>query len=889
MSGRLPIHDIEGQIVSGLRESNRMVLTAPTGSGKSTQLPQILLSSGLAGDGQIVILQPRRLATRLLAKRVAEELGAPLGREVGYQIRLENVASAATRIKFVTEGVLLRQMLDNPELRGVSAVVFDEFHERHLYGDVTLARATDLQERSRSDLRIVVMSATLDAGKLEKYLRPCTMLSTEGRTFPVEIEYTNTSVRLEEAPVWDLAADAFAKCAHRADVGDVLIFMPGSYEIRRTLESLRECSESRGFILLPLHGELSPRDQDAAVARYDQPKVVVATNIAETSLTIDGVRTVIDSGLARIPKHDPWRGINTLLVERISRASADQRAGRAGRTASGRCVRLWSKSQHAYLPIDPLPEVLRLDLSEVVLTLKAAGVEDLLSFRWLDSPGSHGLELAESLLADLGALEVLPESEPSDDSGEVVMLDSEGLPVPGSPLESQPEAETKYFESSGTKSRITPLGRTMVQFPVHPRYARLLLAAREYGCVYHAALIAALTQGRDLLIRNVDPAAARLRDERLGASGPSDFLRRIRAWEYAAANNFQFEACERVGIHAMAARQVGPILSRFLDIAERAGMDVTPGEPDAAKLGRCILAAFADHLSRRLDAGTLRCEMVHGRRGVLARESVVRKHQLFVAAEVGEIGDWEGEPMTLFSLASAVDASWLEELFPDDLKKHLLVYFDPSARRVLAEEQRVFRGLAIEARHVEPPPVEAAARLLATEVLAGRLPLAGWDHAVEQWVLRLNCLTRWCPELGLPPLSEEDRKELIAQICHGAFGYKDIKSRPVAPFVRGWLSSDQQSLVEKHAPERLELRNGRRPKVSYVADGPPFIALRIQELYDVTETPRIAMARVPVTVHILAPNMRDVQVTQDLESFWRDHYPGLKSQLQRKYPKHEWR
>ena len=341
MNEKLPIYDIENEIIAAVTTARRLVLQAPTGSGKSTQVPQMLRNHGLLDAGQAVILQPRRLAARLLATRVAQESHVELGREVGYQVRFENVTSAATRIKFETEGILLRQMIQDPTLAGIRALVFDEFHERHLYGDITLARALDIQETSRPDLLLIVMSATLDAGALEKYLKPCVVLSSAGRTFPVSVDYLPRRVAAGGPPIWELAADAFA--ANARDGGDVLIFMPGGYEIQRTLEALRQRSQSKGYLLLPLYGELPPKDQDAAVMRYNQPKVVVATNVAETSITIDGVRLVIDGGLARVPRYDPNRGINTLLVERISQASAEQRAGRAGRTAPGRCIRLWSE------------------------------------------------------------------------------------------------------------------------------------------------------------------------------------------------------------------------------------------------------------------------------------------------------------------------------------------------------------------------------------------------------------------------------------------------------------------------------------------------------------------------------------------------------------------
>lgn len=812
----------------------------------------MLLQNGFLENGQVVVLQPRRLAARLLASRVAQELGVPLGREVGYQIRFENVTSSATRIRFVTEGVLLRQMIDDPKLIGVAALLFDEFHERHLYGDITLARALDLQDQFRPDLRLAVMSATLDADLLEPYLRPCAVLESAGRTFPVEIEYAAEPSYVDKRPVWDQAAEAFARYVGAGGDGDVLIFMPGSFEISQTIDAVRHTDESKGFILLPLHGELPPRDQDAAVARYGQRKVVVSTNVAETSLTIDGVRLVIDSGLARIPRYDPYRGINTLFIEKISQSSADQRAGRAGRTAPGVCVRLWSREEHAHRPAQERPEIKRLDLAEVVLTLKAAGIGDLRKFRWLEPPEERSLAHAEELLTDLGAL---------------VKTEESGIPL----------------------LSITPLGRRMLAFPVHPRYARMLLAAQEYGCVYQAALVAALTQGRDLLLRNVDRDTNSQRDDLLGGKASSDFWILMRAWTYAAKNQFRVEACRRLGIHAVTARQVGPLLDHFLRIAGREGLEVQPREVKDEALQKCVLIGFSDRVARRLDQGTLRCELVHDRRGLLARESAVQHSPLLVAAEIREVEGRDKEVNTILSLATAIEPEWLRELFPGDLQAELRVAFDATAKRVVAAELSRFRGLALSARRVEPPPADDAARLLADEVTAGRLVLKEWDHSVDQWILRLNLLGQWCPEFELPPITDDERRHLIEQLCHGAFGYKDIKDKPVKPVVKSWLSASQQELLDKHAPERLSLPNGRTPKVTYETGVPPHIALRIQELYDVTATPKIAMGRVPVLVHILTPGMKPVQVTQDLANFWREHYPRLKSELQRRYPKHEWR
>ncbi|MGB0580174.1 MAG: ATP-dependent helicase HrpB [Limisphaerales bacterium] len=849
MSDRLPIYGIESQIVAELKATGRLVLSAPTGSGKSTQVPQMLLQHGLLDEpvkGQVIVLQPRRIAARMLASRVASELKVHLGHEVGYQIRFENQSGPKTRIKFVTEGILLRQMIRDPELKDVAAIVFDEFHERHLYGDITLARALGIQEELRPDLKLVVMSATIDSDQLATYLgNDCRVLRSEGRTFPVDIEYSRKPSYENRAPVWEQAADAFCEYARRDDPGDVLVFMPGSFEIHKTIETFRHRKEARGFEVLPLHGELSSKDQDAAVSRISKPKIVVATNVAETSLTIDGIRLVIDSGLARIPRHDPYRGINTLLIEKISQASADQRSGRAGRTSSGVCLRLWAQSEHQDRALQEKPEVQRLDLSEVVLTLKEAGIVKLDEFRWLEHPGEKRLATAEELLRDLGALD--------------------------------------------TDGKITDTGRRMLAFPLHPRYARMLLAAEEYKCVQEACLAAALTQGRDILIRKVDKRTKDLREDKFGRKAKSDLFVLMKAWSHAANNRFDLTECQKLGIHAQAARQVGPLFQQFTHTAKREGLSLHEEPASEEALQKAIILGFSDRIAKRTDGGSLRCDMVHGRKGVLARESHVHQAELIAVSEISEIGKSDGDVNTILSLATAIEPKWLEELFPEDFASKVEVWFDSQARRVYAHEACFFRDIRLGKKMKEPPPLEQSAMLLAEEVNAGRLELKDWDHAVEQWIARVNCLAEWCPEFELPPITEDDRRTLVEQICHGAFSYKSIRDKQVKGMVKEWLSDLQKTMLNDHAPERLKLSNGRTPKVKYTSGESPLISLRIQELYDVKATPTVAMGRRPVLIHILAPNMRPVQVTQDLANFWKEHYPAIKSQLARRYPKHEWR
>jgi ATP-dependent helicase HrpB len=843
----LPIYELESAVVTSLRAQGRLIVQAPTGSGKSTQIPQMLFNHGLLGErGEVVVLQPRRLAARMLAKRVAEEVGTRLGDVVGYQIRLESRISEKTRIRFVTEGILLRQMSFDAMLRGVTAIVFDEFHERHLYGDISLARAVQIQQTTRPDLKIVVMSATLDAGALKGYLAPCEVLVSQGRSFPVRIEYLGKAANFEQEPVWDVAARECARVAAQTSSGDFLVFMPGAYEISRTVQAIQGDRALRDFICFPLHGELPPEQQDRAVARYEARKIIVSTNVAETSLTIDGVTVVIDCGLARVARFDPHRGINTLLIEKISVASADQRAGRAGRTAPGVCVRLWTEREHGGRALQELPEVKRLDLSEVVLTLKASGIDDVGAFPWLEKPDTKGLERAEMLLADLGAI--------------------------------------------GADGKITEIGRKMLRFPVHPRYARMLIEADARGCVRPVALMAALTQGRSFLMRGVPRDVEDAREDVLGEEHESDFFLLMRAWRFADKANYSMDACRRLGIHAQGSRAVGPLFEQFLEIAQKEGLDVSEQRVDGVAVRKCVLAGFSDQLAKRLDAGTLRCELVHKRKGTLARESAIQKAVLLVAAEVSEIGGRAGEVNTLLNLVTAIEEPWLKELFPDDYVNATTVSYDESAKRVVARRERRFRDLVLESKaSADEVPLDAAAALLTQQVLAGNLKLEAWDETVEQWIVRVNRLAEWFPELEVNPITEADRATLIEQICYGELGYKDIRDKPVMPTLRDWLTAEQLAVIDEYLPEKLTMANGRRSKITYAKEGPPVLSARIQELYGVESKFTLGHGRVPVKIEVLAPNQRPIQVTDDLANFWREQYPKVKAELSRRYPRHEWR
>lgn len=836
----LPIEELRGELLETLQHTNRVVVQAPTGSGKSTQIPQILVDDCFPTSGQVLILQPRRLAARMLAARVAYERKTHLGDFVGYQIRLDKKSSANTRILFMTEGILLRRMLAQPRLDGVSAVILDEFHERHLYGDISLARCLDLQETLRPDLKVLVMSATLDGTALLEYLGPTARrIESAGRSFPVEIRHLPQSSG--EVPIWDVAARMLAR-EFPTTKGHSLVFMPGAYEIQRTVQAIRkELGEK--VPVYALHGEMPASDQDAAVAQNTKRKVIVSTNVAETSLTIDGVTLVIDSGLARIARFDPHRGIDSLLIEKISQASAEQRAGRAGRTSPGLCLRLWTQYDHAQRAARELPEIRRMDLAETVLTLSASGITNLSRFRWLDAPDPKALERAETLLRDLGAL--------------------------------HPHTNA-----------ITKIGEQMLTFPVHPRYARLFLEAERLGCVREAALLAALTQNRSILTRaDRDIIAKR---EQQFSGGTSDFRLLFQAFDFAKCNGFRTESCRALGIHADGARQVERLWEQFLDIAYQEGLNTDSPPADDETLARCILVAFADQVARRRNLATYQCDLVHGRRGAILKESLARDALLLVAGEIQEIGRRAGEVEVQISLATAIQQEWLKELFPEDFSETKTLLFDSSQNRVVIRTETVFRDLILQSSDRDAEPSPATAACLAKEVRERNITLSGWGEAEEQWIQRVNFLALKMPDLQLPPIEDEARYLLLEQFCENATCLRDIKTRHARPILRSWLRPDQAALVDKFAPERIALPGGKTAKVSYSSTGDARISARIQELFGLRGGLAIGGGRIPLTVEILAPNHRPVQVTSDLANFWRSTYPEIKPQLQRRYPKHHW-
>lgn len=851
----LPIFEIRDAIVAALRGAGacNLLIKAPTGSGKSTQVPQFVLDAGVLGEGRrCIVLQPRRIAARMLAQRVARERDARLGGEVGYQVRFDNVTSRETRLIYVTEGVMLRLLMEDPDLSRVGCIVIDEFHERHLDGDLCLAWARALQRARRPDLKIIVMSATLVPGPLTDFMAPSQLLESQGRTFPVEVRHQapirNLNVRGQEVePVWDQAARACeALVAEPGFEGDILVFMPGAFEIRKTMAALQGKGALRGRRILSLHGEMTPQDQDAAVAPGGAPKIIVSTNVAETSLTIEGIRAVVDGGLARQASYDARRGLNTLTVQKISRASAEQRAGRAGRLGPGLAVRLWPEREHLHRAESEPPEIQRLELGEALLALHVASGKARLQIEWFEKPAEAALARAEGLLRDLGALE-------PDDTGAL---------------------------------QLTPVGLKMAAFPTHPRFARMLLAAGEQGCVREAALCAALAQGREILMVGKNNASHK--NEDFWEPGDiSEFQALLRAFIRADAMNFDPQACAPLNIHALSAREAGRSYEQFLRIAQRAGLTLNDEVAPAEALARTLLAAFSDHLGVETSPGSRIYRLAGGYSGNLGKDAHIKPPRLLVAAEITEV---QGKALTVqLNLVTSVEETWLREIFPRDFATGRRAQYDAVNRRVMNLEEVRFRALVLSSREKGEPDESTAASLLAEEVVAGRLQLTLWNERVEQWITRVNCLAKWMPDLEIPAITEEDRRIIIEQVCHGATAYRQIKDKDVFPALHQWLSHAQRDLLERYAPERLNLKNGKSARIVYDEKQPPSVSVVLQQMYDVNENPKVAGGRITVTVHLLSPAQRPIQTTGDIGRFWKEGYPAVRAQLRGRYPRHEWR
>ncbi len=861
----LPIYKHSEEILSALSTGNRLLLNAPTGSGKSTGIPPLLFNND-AIEGRIIIVEPRRLAARLLAERVAQTLGVSLGKEVGYSVRFDARFSADTKILFLTDGVLQRQLLENPSLDGVGLVVFDEFHERRIASDIALGYCKDLQESKRADLKLIVMSATLATESLEDYLSPCKKVNAEGKAYPVEISYRaprpipSRSGRPELPPVWDQIKDLSKEVSLEKDNGNWLIFQPGVHEIRKTIEALSHASWLKDYRIFPLYSSLPPRQQLEAIESTER-KIIVSTNVAETSLTINGIRTVIDTGVARESRYDPARDMDSLLLRKISQASATQRAGRAGRTASGTCYRLWSESDHAKREPFTLAESLTVDLAPSLLFLSSLGYRKEREFNWLDHPPKETLERAKGLLASLGALSA---------SGE-----------------------------------LTEIGQALTRMPLPPRLARLILAGEELDCLPEVIFIAALLQGEAFVRRTsgIQPGSYR---PRKSANSISDFEERedtssfaalFSAYQYIKVNQFSPNAAKPFGLSLRALRELDKSRSQLQKLLQNHSKnDRLLADPDFLSrtplIEQAVVQTFPERICQRLGQGTLSARFLGNRKGKLEDSGVARSGTLFIAAEIQEI---QGrDTLTHLSYLVQTSPENLTKWFPEKVNAQSRVILDEITNKIVSQKTLTYthlkKELIIQSEITnEPPDNDLAAALLAKLIHEEKVPLPKWDEKVDQWIARLNQLATWMPELELPSIKEEDRLAILEELCQGSTRIKEVKLLDPWNTLQQWLNPMQQQALNAYAPTEITLSNGKRAKIKYADGEPPTISMKLQHLYDVKETPTLCNGTVLMRVEILAPNQRPWQITSDLPHFWESGYPQMKKDLAGRYPKHEWR
>jgi ATP-dependent helicase HrpB len=826
MPSGLPIDEALAPLRVALASGRSAVLAAPPGAGKSTVVPLVLLEEPWARGKRIVMLEPRRLAARAVAERMAATLGESAGDTVGYRMRLETRVSRRTRIEVVTEGVFTRMLQGDPALEGVAAVLFDEFHERNLNADLGLALTLDAQQHVAPDLRVLAMSATLDGAKVAELLGGAPVIASSGRIYPVEMHYVGKGLPPLPGPgaePLDAAAARAVQQALHGAAGDLLLFLPGAGEIRRTLARLLAADLGKDVDVLPLYGELAPGEQDAALApaRPGHRKVVLATNIAETSLTIAGVRIVVDSGLERRSVFDPASGMSRLETLRISRASAEQRAGRAGRTAPGSCYRLWGESAERTLAAYTPAEILNADLAPLALDLAVWGTRAA-ELRWLDEPPAATLASAHDLLRRLGAI----------DAG----------------------------------GRVTAHGAAMHGLGVHPRLAHMLLAAREHGAEAAAAELAALLSERDLLRGAARPGA---RD--------SDVRTRIDALRrgHSGAHAVDRGALERVRRAERAfAKQVGASANRAAD------SPLSPG----------VLLAFAypDRIARRRPGGEARYQLANGRGASFAEPESIAREEFLVAVDLDDSGR-----DARIQLAAPLDRADLFAHFEDALVGGDEVAWDARTEAVVARRTVRIGELVIEEKPLKDPPLGAAAAAMVEGLRSLGLAALPWDDASRDFAARSEFVRRlgrtdlgdW-PDLSDAALARE--LDWLEPFLDGVTRRAQLDRVPLAAALRARLDRVQLQRLDELAPTHVTLPTGTRAKIDYLDDNAPCASMRMQEVFGLAATPRVADGAVPLTFKLLSPAHRPLQVTRDLASFWRNAYADVRKDMRGRYPRHYW-
>ena len=833
----LPIDDVLSELERAFRSARAVVLEAPPGAGKTTRVPWAIQS--WLGDAEVLVAEPRRLAARMAAKRVADEHGEALGERVGYSVRFEDVGGARTRIRYATEGIVLRRLLADPMLRGVGAVVLDEFHERHLATDLLLVLLDRLSRTTRPDLKLVVMSATLDAEPVARFLGDCPRVRSEGRMFPVSIEYLP---KADDRPLEKQIVSAVRQALNDEPTGDLLVFLPGAGEIRKAKAALETLASEAQLLLLPLHGDLPIAEQARAVEKALQRKVVLATNVAESSVTVDGVTVVVDSGLARVAGHSPWSGLPTLALEPISRASSTQRAGRAGRTKPGRVLRLYTKPDYDNRRAHDAPEIVRSDLAEAFLILHGAGVTEPEKLHFLEAPPKARVESAHDLLALLGA----------------------------------------FAEAGG----LSELGRRLLRFPVAPRLGRLLVEGERRGVAKEAALAAALLGERDI-VQNTRTGFGAQSGASFGTRGPSDVLERMERYREAEGARFEAHRLRSFGLDVRAVESVRRAERQLARLVK--DRVEGPGSMDAVEneLMRCLLAAFPDRVARRRRRGERDLVLTSGGLARLSEQSVVVDPEFLLALDVEEQRG-SSSNQTIVRLASAIQPDWLLEDFASAVKLTDDLEWNASAERVERVEKMAFGAVVFdEARGAAPPSPGASAVLAAAARRGSSLSFAKSD-AVSSLTLRLRLLREHFPELHFAPLDENAVDATLDLLCVGLVSFAELAAVDVRSALLAGLDAAQRRALENETPERIRLPGGRTVEVHYEADRPPWIESRLQDFFGMPEGPRLCRGQVPLTLHLLAPNQRAMQVTTDLSGFWLRHYPSIRRELMRRYPRHPW-
>ncbi len=802
MPAPLPVDDAIPDLLQALGNRGSAVLVAPPGAGKTTRVPPAIDGAGL-GRG-IAVLQPRRVAARATAGRIASEQGWRIGEEIGWQIRHENRTGPNTRIRVMTEGILTRRLLSDPFLEGIGCVVLDEFHERSIHCDLALAFLREIQTTVRPELKIVVMSATMDPKPVAAFLGGAPIIESRGRMHEVDVRFASREDR--SGRIEDDVAVAVRRTLMRdfGETGHVLVFLPGMREILRVRERL-----DTGDAVCVLHGGISPAEQDAAIAPSDRRKIILSTNIAETSLTIDGVRTVIDSGFARIAGFDAGTGIDRLETKRISRASADQRAGRAGRTAPGVCLRLWTKAEDTMLAEETPPEVRRTDIASAVLSVKSWGTRDAKAFRWYEKPSDAAIDSAERLLRMLGV--------------------------------------------SGGDGGLTERGRQVAALPLHPRLGALLVEGERRKLGRQAAGIAALASEDELSPRHGAPQS----------SGDSDVLARL-------------ESLDRGSLPGVT--RVRDELAKYV----RSAASASPASDE--KLLRLLLHGWPDRVTRRREPGSDRGVMVGGRGVRLDKTSCVRRSELFLSVCIRDTHDSE----SVVTAASRVESAWIREEYPDQYETEFAHRYDTARECVVTSKRTTYQGLVLDEREAGPQSdPEGASAMLAAALSARAEELFVGDEASTAFLARLAFLRRVMPECGLPT---PDLAHVVGQACSGRFSLQAVREGGLANLLRGELTWKQRQLLDAEAPERVPLPSGRSAAVEYPnsGDGAPVMAARLQEMFGMMDAPTLAGGRAKVVVHLLGPNYRPVQITQDLRGFWERTYQEVRRELRARYPKHSW-